>query len=360
MNEPGPQRTLARAMARGIGRVMPRSWRLRVSEARARALSARTRHQLGRLAASGRPIIVGPYFGEVGFELLYWIPFLTWFSEEFAVGPERIVAVSRGGAASWYAHVAARYCDVFEVMDHAAFRLRNESRATHLGEQKQIARTAFDEEIIREVKARRGVNGEVLHPSTMYALFAPFWWGHLPIAWIDSHARYRRLAPPPLAAGLSLPATFTAVKFYFNDCFENSAEARAFVQDVVRDVTQSQPVVSLSTGLTIDDHAACEPHRSDAVIQPGYEAQTNLDVQTAIVGRASRFVGTYGGFAYLAPFLGVRATAYFTDPHGYSIRHLDVARLAIERMGGGPLLDVRAIGTEHSNVRHGGLTCSTP
>jgi hypothetical protein len=351
---------LARVVARGIGRVMPRSWRLRVSEARARALSARTRHRLRRLAASGRPIIAGPYFGEVGFELLYWIPFLAWFSEEFGVGPERIIAVSRGGAASWYAHVAARYCDVFEVMDHADFRLRNETRATELGEQKQIALTAFDEEIIRDVKARAGVSADVLHPSTMYALFAPFWWGHLPIAWIETHARFRRIAPPPLPAGLSLPGAFTAVKFYFNDCFEDSAGARTFVQDVVRDVTHSQPVVSLSTGLTIDDHAACEPHRSDAVIQPGYEARTNLDVQTAIVSRASRFVGTYGGFAYLSPFVGVPATAYYTNPHGYSIRHLDVARLAIERMGNRGLLELREIGIAHANVRHGGLTCSTP
>jgi len=354
MNEP-----LARTVARGIGRVLPRSWRRRVSAARARALSARTRYQLGRLAASGHPIIAGPYFGEVGFELLYWIPFLAWFSEEYGVAPERVIAVSRGGAASWYAHLAARYCDVFEVTDPGEFRRRNGARALELGEQKQYAVTAFDEEIVREVRARSGVDAEVLHPSMMYALFAPFWWGHMPIAWVDSHTRFRRLAAPPLPAALSLPQRFAAVKFYFNDCFADNAETRGFVQGVVRDVTRSLPVVSLSTGLALDDHAACEPHGSDEVVQPGYQARTNLDVQSAIVARARRFVGTYGGFAYLSPFFGVPATAYYSDPHGYSLRHLEVARLAIDRLGGGALLDVRDISARGPAVREGGLTCST-
>ena len=55
------------------------------------------------LAATGRaaatPIVAGPWLGEVGFELLYWVPFLRWFAERFAVAPERLLVVSRGGTA---------------------------------------------------------------------------------------------------------------------------------------------------------------------------------------------------------------------------------------------------------------------
>jgi hypothetical protein len=29
--------------------------------------------------------------GEVGFELLYWVPFLRWFAERFDVPPERLI-----------------------------------------------------------------------------------------------------------------------------------------------------------------------------------------------------------------------------------------------------------------------------
>src|SRR5262249_22844206 len=45
--------------------------------------------------ASGRgPIIVGPWLSEVGFEVLYWIPFLRWFVDRYRVDPARVVAVS--------------------------------------------------------------------------------------------------------------------------------------------------------------------------------------------------------------------------------------------------------------------------
>jgi hypothetical protein len=58
------------------------------------------------------------------------------------------------------------------------------------------------------------------------------------------------------------------------------------------------------------------------------------------------FVGTYGGFSYLAPFLNVRSTAYFSDPDGYSARHLLMARSALESIDAGGLLNVRPIGLE--------------
>ena len=57
--------------------------------------------------------MAGPWIGEVGFELLYWIPFLAWFTERFEVPRERLVVLSRGGTRDWYAHVASRYYDVF-------------------------------------------------------------------------------------------------------------------------------------------------------------------------------------------------------------------------------------------------------
>src|SRR3954465_3740313 len=39
-------------------------------------------------------VIVGPWTGEVGFELLYWIPFLNWLVEQ-GLDPARLVVISR-------------------------------------------------------------------------------------------------------------------------------------------------------------------------------------------------------------------------------------------------------------------------
>jgi hypothetical protein len=64
-------------------------------------------------------------------------------------------------------------------------------------------------------------------------------------------------------------------------------------------------------------------------------------VQAAIVARASAFVGTYGGFSYLAPFCGVPTTSYYSDPAGYSPRHLLMAQSAFTSLGTPGLLTVQ-------------------
>jgi hypothetical protein len=103
--------------------------------------------------------------------------------------------------------------------------------------------------------------------------------------------------------------------------------------------------VSLATNLRLDDHASAEAESFGVRTLPhDMHPRENLALQSAIVAGASAFVGTYGGFSYLAPFLNVRSTAYFSDPDGYSARHLLMARSALESIDAGGLLDVRPIG----------------
>jgi hypothetical protein len=49
-----------------------------------------------------RLLVAGPWLSEVGFETLYWVPFLNWLKTAFHIDPSRVVAVSRGGVGSWY------------------------------------------------------------------------------------------------------------------------------------------------------------------------------------------------------------------------------------------------------------------
>jgi hypothetical protein len=137
------------------------------------------------------------------------------------------------------------------------------------------------------------------------------------------------------------------VKFYFNECFPDTPDSRAFVRRTLQALVERGPVVSLATGLRLDDHASDE---ADAIgvrtLPHDMHPRENLALQTSLVAGASAFVGTYGGFSYLAPFLGVRSTAYFSDPDGYSPRHLLMARSALASIGSGGLLDVRTSGME--------------
>jgi hypothetical protein len=142
-----------------------------------------TRELVTVLGRSGRPIILGPWLSETGFELLYWIPFLTWAKTYGNFDPERLVVVSRGGAAPWYRHITPNYEEIFSFYTPDEFRLANERRIVEQqGRQKHIEISSFDREIIARVQARRGLSGaEVLHPSQMYQLFDHFWLQRTPV-----------------------------------------------------------------------------------------------------------------------------------------------------------------------------------
>jgi hypothetical protein len=51
--------------------------------------------RLLRIAHSDEPFVVGPWTGEVGFELLYWAPFVRWVLRKFNIDPSRVTLVSR-------------------------------------------------------------------------------------------------------------------------------------------------------------------------------------------------------------------------------------------------------------------------
>ena len=138
------------------------------------------------------PIIVGPWLGEVGFEVLYWIPFLVWATADFGLARDRLIVVSRGGAHCWYRDFAEHYEDIFDVMSVKQFRTRNEARWRDGGNQKQMSPGRFDEHVLERVMARRGLTeASVLHPSVMYRLLRYYWYEKGAISLLNKHTVYR-------------------------------------------------------------------------------------------------------------------------------------------------------------------------
>jgi glycosyltransferase involved in cell wall biosynthesis len=294
------------------------------------------------------PVIVGPWLSEVGFEVLYWIPFLTWAVDEFKIAPDRLIVVSRGGAHAWYRDLAAHHEDIFDLMSVKQFRKRNEARWNDGGNQKQMAPGAFDEHIIKLVKERRGLTEvNLLHPAIMYRLFRYYWYEKGAISLLHKHTVYR---PMPTLDGdelaRTLPREYIAVRFYFRPSFPDTAENRALVGRLIRTLAERTPVVLLNTGLSVDDHEDFDPgtgmgiHCIDHLMTP----TRNLEVQSAVIAGARAFVGTYGGLSYLGPFYGVPSIALFSNEAELVATHLDVSRRLSRRLAA-PLvtLDVREV-----------------
>jgi ADP-heptose:LPS heptosyltransferase len=106
---------------------------------------------------------------------------------------------------------------------------------------------------------------------------------------------------------------------------------------VLANLTREHEVVLLNTPDRYDEHedftaaARGRLHSVEHLMTP----ERNLDVQTRIIGGADAFVGTYGGFSYLAPFLGVDTVAFYSQPNGFRFDHMEVSKRVFSSLKGG-------------------------
>jgi hypothetical protein len=302
------------------------------------------------LGRSDKPVIVGPWLSETGFELLYWIPFLAWAKAYGNLDPERLIVISRGGAAPWYSHLTSNYEDVLSYYTPDEFRRRNEERiAAQYGRLKHLEISRFDRDIVSRVSEARGVRGaELLHPSEMYRLFEHFWFQRAPVTLVEAFTSFAPLpAGDPMTFRDQLPSRYVAAKFYGNSALPDTEENRAFVAAFLADLAQHIDVVLLNTSDRYDDHddfprqLKGRVHSIEHLMRP----EDNLTVQTQVIRGAEAFVGTYGGFSYLAPLAGVDTLAFYSHATGFRVDHLEVAKRVFSglRCGAFVELDTRAI-----------------
>ena len=310
--------------------------------------------EIEAIVSRERLLVAGPWLSEVGFETLYWVPFLHWLKMAFKVDPARVIAVSRGGVGSWYQGVAGRYVEIWDEMDPAEFARRNAER----GVTKQYELSALDRDILDIVTKRLGTSDfDVLHPGLMYRLLTLYWSGQRAMGFVDAHLRFQTMAPPPeMIDPALLPKEYVAVKFYAARSLPDTPDIRAHLRATVKALSERLPVVLLDTGLVLeDDHADYTFTAWPADVRNAKAARVvsarawmtprnNLGVQTQIVAGARAFVGTCGSLAWLAPRLGVDTSALFVDPK-WLHAHLAVAMRAYHRLDAGrfAVADLRAV-----------------
>lgn len=274
-------------------------------------------------------IIAGPWTGEVGFELMYWIPFLNWLVDQGLSG-RRIVVLSRGGAGLWYRHVTDRYVDILDLMTPDEFRERT------AGKKKQYdSRREVDQELLKKARARLGLDtGAVLHPAVMFRLFVGLWRRHAGIDLVEPFTRFQRLTRPSSAERpAGLPRDYVVAKFYFSKAFPETVENKAFIADMIRTISRQVPVALLSTTVRLDEHSDYQSASGSGVfVVDAHETpQKNLERQTELIAGSRGFIGTYGGFSYLAPYYGVPSLSFFSR-RGFEAHHLDLAQHVFDRL----------------------------
>lgn len=293
---------------------------------------------LQRLKRSDAPIFVGPWRGEVGFEALYWIPFIEQLVFETGIPRERFVPISRGGAAAWYGMPTG--FELYALRTPQQIRVENRKQVMTTGLLKQDHVSDFDRAIVRDAAdASKVTRYHMLHPAWMYTRLAPFWTLYRGLTWLNPQLRFATLPAPALPDHVTLPEDFVAVRFYSRSTFPGrSKQINAFMAATLHTIQQDLDVVVLDTELSLDDHMdltleATGPrlhHLSEYVtLRP----ENTLSVMSAVVTRARGFVGTYGGFAQLALRLGRPSVSFYQEWEKTSIAHAQLAQTLAIRSG---------------------------
>ena len=337
----------------------------RVSRLREQAAAAQEEwlleREIARVARGRGPIIAGPWLSEVGFEVLYWIPFLRWFQDRYRVDAERIVAISRGGVAEWYGGIAGRYVEIFDHLSPEEFGRRNRERhqSQESGGQKQTTTGQLDRHLMEAAVSVTGIRAPATcHPSLMYRLFNRFWFGNRALDLVLSRTRYvpMRVSAPPSEMGL--PDRYIAAKFYTGAALPDTPESRQALRGLVRAAARQVPVVMLDTGMATDEHEDYLFRGIPNVIslRDRLEPRSNLGVQTSVIAGAQGYMGTCGSLAWIAPLLGVDTLAIYSEER-FLISHVFFATKAYRQLDAAQFdtLDLRAamelgVATESAEV----------
>ena len=277
---------------------------------------------LSYLARTRRPIIVGPWTSEMGFEALYWLPYLEQLKHTYKIDPARLIIVTRGGAGVWYG--AGQSVELFDYVPPSDLRLQALKGSKEQASIKQLGITEWERGLLSYLGTRLGLRRfHVLHPSRMYQQLDG-WWGPQTMGFASAmkYLRFTQIPTPVVPVGLSLPEQFIAVRWYQRPTWPLSEQLLDWTQQMIVSIAERMPVVILKSSAYLDDHvdfpAPMGPNITHITAEPWRE---NLAVQSAILRKASAYVGTWGGMAQLAVRLGIPTAAFYDKWHSCSYSH---------------------------------------
>jgi hypothetical protein len=271
----------------------------------------------------------------VGFELLYWVPFVRRLLRARGVSPDRVVVVSRGGVTAWYGDMTSRYIDMLDWLPVERLLQEHQHRIRVVGGQKQVSLTPFEREVLAHVREETGEpRARVLHPSTMYRRYRAVWMRRRAPTVVEREVDFEPITGPASPPADLSEGEYIAVKAYFSTSFPATPENRAALRELIERLTRHAPVVLLGSGGGVDDHE--HPALPGVrVVAPATAApRTNLAEQTRIVRGARLLVATYGGFSYLGPFMGVPTCAFYSH-EVFNPVHFEVLRGAERALDSG-------------------------
>lgn len=299
------------------------------------AISDMTRFDLWSryVARTDRPILLGPWREEIGSETLYWLPFLAQWCATYKIKRERLIAISRSGAAQWYG--AAKAIELSDYWPAEAMRLETMRGTLTQGTVKPQTISPLERALYTTISARLGLRRyHVLHPSEMYRQLKDWNADAMSLKDVMQHLRFTAIPTPHVPLNLELPERFMCVRFYQRHTWPLTEEVKDYCAALVGNLAKHIPVVVIGSSLHHDDHLDLNftgPNITS--LMDAFPVRDNLALQSAILAKSQGFVGTYGGTMQLAVRLGKPSAGFYLKFTGTSYGHKSLTEYLAMQQG---------------------------
>jgi hypothetical protein len=286
------------------------------------------------LASTTRPILIGPWRSEVGFELLYWIPFLQHFRMTYGISKDRLIAIGRGGSAAWYD--TSGQADLYEHVPIETARVWSVQASQQTGSMKQTRVEPWERHVCGLTAASLGLASyHRLSPSWMYGLLKPFWEGKTSQRWLNDRLAHAVTLPAP-PCDLQLPKDFIAMRWYARPTWPYKEDLVLWMHEYTKRIAKTRPVVIIDS-FHADDHADIHlgtiPNCVRLSELTAMTPLNNLAIQSSVIAKASAYIGTYGGMAQGAMRWGVPTLALYHEFGQTAPEHLSLTQHLSLRTG---------------------------
>lgn len=268
----------------------------------------------------GETVVVAPIFGEVAYEVLYWLPFVHQILENFR---GRVIYWGRDGSEQWFRPTQFQSVErrnLFDVIDRKDFLVwqEKERELKHFKQRDRLRNdhiySALTRSSLGDVPTPPNI---LLTPETMYNLVVPAIADPFGLRWrqIQRNFVHQIFNHEPFSETYELPPRFNAVRFYSKGQSLDFSDplTRSKALEVVANFTQADlPLLDMSPPEDFQDHSSWPLGRDKAMsvwdFVP-YSTEQNLSLQSFIISRCSTLITSHGGIAYLSLALGTPTVA---------------------------------------------------
>jgi len=126
---------------------------------------------------------------------------------------------------------------------------------------------------------------------------------------------------------MELPERFIAARIYARPTLPPHEDTLLLVNRWMAKLSEKTPVILLHNGECHDDHVdMLQPMEGKVHVLPKLPPHENLAILSAVLGRAERFIGTYGGMQQLALRMGVPSIGLYSEWGGTAMAHLTLSQ----------------------------------